>query len=136
MLRKIILGVIAVPIVALSGGVVASAAPADNEGVASTVQADPRPEPLTCRNGRVQIGYSGVRFTESDWYALYYGAPNSSDWTSGLVGSNWQWASVARVYLTNQTSGWFTSAYWTYNYDVGTYQLVRNTTAEYIDCNS
>jgi hypothetical protein len=122
-------------VAALSGSAGAVTATAD-PGRAPLVQSDPRVAPLTCRNYHVQIGYTGERITERDWYGLYDRRPNPDDWRDGLVGNAWQWASTANRYVTGATDGVFTAAYWTFDYDRDEYQLVATERLQPIDCDS
>jgi hypothetical protein len=59
-------------------------------------------------------GASGIG-TPKDWYGLYQGTPDGSNWATNLVDSQWQWAQTAHSYVTSQTSGDdLYNAYWTY----------------------
>lgn len=144
MLRRIVVGVAAVSMLALFGGAhVASAQPTHIQGAVSSsdqtgpvhILSDPRVDPLTCRNGHIQIGYTGERFTSRDWFGLYNReGPVSDDWRIGLDGQNWQWAKNGSHFVTDETEGFFTTAYWTWDYEQSRYEIVSTERHQSINC--
>jgi hypothetical protein len=103
---------------------------------APTLSSDPRVNPLSCRNFHIEIGFTGERFTERDWYGLYNGTPDPDNWSTGLVDGQWQWAKDGSTYQTNEQNGRFSTVYWTHNDEAGKYEIVSVERLQSIDCKS
>lgn len=131
MLRKIIIGILTVPVLLLFGGLSATAAPAGPEDGAR----DARGLYMTCSGGYIEIGYTEPPTGDWDWYGLYNdNGPDPRDWEEGLVRPNWRWASDGQSFVTDQRHGYFTVAYWVWDYGTGAYELDDALTHRQIDC--